>query len=292
MENITICPSCHGTTLVKLFECKDNFLSQETFSLIKCDACKLVITNPQPSTDEISKYYKSEKYISHKAQSHTAFDIIYNSARFLSVKHKVNLINKLQLARSILDYGCGTGSFLEGCANANWNISGVEPNEQAREIASRKLKKELKSDLSQINKNDKVSVITLWHVLEHIHDLNENITLFHTLLHDKGKLIIAVPNHESFDAQIYKQYWAAYDVPRHLFHFSRVSLEFLLKKNNFCIDSVLPMKLDSFYISLLSEKYKTGRNNMTKSFLTGCKSNFYGRKTGNYSSLIYIASKC
>lgn len=292
MKTITVCPSCKNNELKFLLETKDFFLSQENFILVQCTTCKLVITNPQPDTFEIAEYYKSDNYISHKNESTSIFDVIYKLARSYSVRSKLDIINSLKLDRTILDYGCGTGTFLQSCKKNSWVIDGVEPNAQAREIASKNLNTEVKSDLSNITNPGYYSVITLWHVLEHVHDLNNCLSQIHTLLREKGKLIIAVPNHESYDAQLFKKHWAAYDVPRHLFHFSRTSIEALLNKNNFFIDRVLPMKFDSFYISLLSEQYATSRKRWLKSLISGYKSNIYGKKTGNYSSLIYVASKC
>jgi len=292
VKRIQICPSCNSTGLKDLFKCKDHFLSNETFSICKCDQCQILITNPQPDSSELAQYYRSENYASHKAKAITALDYLYLLARKYAIKSKLNIINRYPHNKTILDYGCGTGDFLQSCKKKGWTITGYEPSDEARKIAIKKLEQNIHRNVDALTDKHPFSIITLWHVLEHIPDLNETIANLRNLITDKGKIIFALPNHESYDSQYYREYWAAYDVPRHLYHFSQDSIKCFLTNNGLKIDDVIPMKLDSYYISLLSEKYKTGSSNYFKSILTGYKSNIYGHKTGNYSSLIYVSSKC
>jgi 2-polyprenyl-3-methyl-5-hydroxy-6-metoxy-1,4-benzoquinol methylase len=191
----------------------------------------------------------------------------------------------------LLDYGCGTGEFLKTCQESGWIISGVEPSPIARKKANTLTGAEIKSSLPE---NDRFDAITLWHVLEHVSDLNNMVSQLANSLNDNGKLLIAVPNHESYDAKYYQQFWAGYDVPRHLWHFTQNSMQAILENNGLTIVNIIPMKLDSFYVSMLSEKYKQATYplfQLPKAFWIGLISNWKAKNQNAYSSLIYVAQK-
>ena len=237
------------TTEVYL-SCKDYTVSQKEFQLIWNAEKDILITHPQPSLEELPSYYKSEDYISHTDSSKSLFDKAYQSVKKMMLVQKLKLINSFATEeKTILDIGAGTGDFLQYISKHNWRVSGVEPNEKARNLAKSK-NLNLLRDLSSFN-NEKFDVITLWHVLEHIPNLKEQIEQFHHLLKPNGVLVIAVPNFESYDAKYYKEYWAAYDVPRHLWHFSKKGIKRLFTKYNFVQKSIHPLWFDSFYVSLL-----------------------------------------
>jgi 2-polyprenyl-3-methyl-5-hydroxy-6-metoxy-1,4-benzoquinol methylase len=267
-------------------------VSHENFKITKCNSCNFLFTNPRPNPEQIGLYYKSDQYISHTDKSNNVINTLYKIARIFTLKQKLKLINSLAEEKSILDFGCGTGDFLSTCADNQWKIHGFEPDNDARKIAEKKLKISIHNSLDAIQNTADISIVTLWHVLEHVLDLSVTLDVLVNAIGKKGQLIIAVPNHESRDAKIYQEYWAAYDVPRHLYHFSQKTMQNLLKNHGLKINQILPMKLDSFYVSLLSEKYKKGHSNMPVSIINGCKSNIYAKKNNNnYSSLIYVASK-
>jgi len=292
LEKLEECPVCSNNTFTTQLTCKDHFLSKEDFSIIKCSHCSFLFTNPRPKVNAIDAYYKSSEYISHTSKANNLLNTVYKSTRYFTLSRKVKLINKITSNKYILDFGCGTGDFLFRCKQKRWKIKGFEPEKLARDIASKKNNIPIYSSLDQLTKIKQIGLITLWHVLEHIHDLNNTIDILKSKLTEDGSLLIAVPNHESFDADYYKEYWAAYDVPRHLYHFSQSSMNLLLKNHGLKINEIIPMKLDSFYVSLLSEKYKNGKSNYIKSFINGYKSNVYAKKqNNNYSSLIYIVNK-
>jgi 2-polyprenyl-3-methyl-5-hydroxy-6-metoxy-1,4-benzoquinol methylase len=192
----------------------------------------------------------------------------------------------------LLDYGCGTGQFLKKCVDNGWKIDGIEPSPVARQEATRITGATISSNIEK-NQPNTYDIITLWHVLEHIADLNPTIDILRHALKEDGKLIFAVPNPNSWDANHYKNFWAAYDVPRHLWHFSKTNMALLLKKHDLRIKSYVPMKLDSFYISLLSEKHQSPTSNFRflRAFHNGLKSNLKAIKTREYSSLTYIITK-
>lgn len=292
LEELKECPVCKNDTFAAHLTCTDHFLTKESFEITRCTGCSFLFTNPRPHSKELRKYYQSTEYISHSDNANNLTNKIYKIARQFTLKQKIKLINKITSDKTILDYGCGTGDFLHACKNNGWQIAGLEPDDFARNIAQNKTGQLINSEISQIKHLDNIGLITLWHVLEHLPDLNHTISILKSKLISKGKILIAVPNHESYDAQIYKERWAAYDVPRHLYHFSEKTMCLLLKKHGLKIVRKIPMKLDSFYVSLLSEKYKTGRTKYIKSVINGYKSNVYAKNNNNnYSSVIYIAGK-
>jgi len=292
-ENLIDCPVCGGSNLKNHKVVKDHSVSQESFNIMMCDNCNFQFTNPRPDEGNIGKYYNSEEYISHSDKANSPINFIYKIARKYALSSKRKLINSVANHKKgrLLDYGCGTGYFLENMKSNGWKVYGIEPNEKARSIATEKAK--VKENIEQLNlKNKKFDVITLWHVLEHIHDLNDIIKQLKSILKEKGKLVIAVPNIDSYEQSFYEEHWAAYDVPRHLYHFSQDTMNTLMLKHGLKVKKVYPMKLDAYYISLLSNKYKFQKNKFINSILTGYKSNSYANKNqNNYSSLIYIIKK-
>lgn len=294
-EKLSECPVCNSTNIQNHQVVLDQSISKESFVIMKCKSCNFQFTNPRPTLDEIDKYYHSEEYISHSDKSNSIINIIYKLARKFALRSKRKLINKIakQKKGRLLDYGCGTGYFLQEMKKDGWKIAGVEPNDQARAISNHLNNQSVVRNLSELKmKNQKFNIITLWHVLEHIHDLNDMIKKLKDILKEKGKIIIAVPNIDSYDQQLFGEHWAAYDVPRHLYHFDQDTMKTLMLKHGLRIKKVYPLKLDSFYISLLSNKYKNGKNKYLNSFITGYKSNSYASKNkNNYSSLIYEIKK-
>lgn len=268
---------------------KDHSVSGEVFQLLYDHEFDLLATSPQPSEDELPKYYKSQDYISHTDTQRNLFEKLYHFIRRISLKKKLKLINLFfSEEKMLLDIGCGTGEFLKIAQQNNWAVFGIEPNEKARSIANKKTNNSV-SDIEELLnfKPQSFDVITLWHVLEHLPRLEEHISILKSLLKSNGTLIIAVPNYKSYDAKYYKEFWAAYDVPRHFWHFSQTSISKLFEKENMYVENSLPMKFDSYYVSLLSEKYKSGWMNIFNAFRIGWLSNFKAKQSTECSSLIY-----
>lgn len=269
---------------------KDHSVSREEFQLIENSEFGFLETSPQPSKDKLPEYYESEDYISHTDSKRNLFEKVYHVVRSISLKKKLDLINSYSSEeKKLLDVGCGTGDFLQTALENNWVVSGIEPNDQAREIANKKTNNSV-FEIDQLLKFEASSfdVITLWHVLEHLPNLEDHIAIFKTLLKPKGTLIIAVPNYKSYDAKYYKEFWAAYDVPRHLWHFNRDSITSLVSNFDFDVVKTTPMWFDAFYVSMLSEKYKNGKMNPIKGFCIGLLSNFKALSSKEASSLVYI----
>jgi 2-polyprenyl-3-methyl-5-hydroxy-6-metoxy-1,4-benzoquinol methylase len=266
---------------------KDYSVSKETFDLYHDETLDMLITSPQPSLENLGKYYESEDYISHTDNKRSLFEKLYHFIKSIALKNKLNLINSLQPNKGkILDIGAGTGEFLSVAKNDGWQTIGVEPSDKAKAIAKSKGVSfvEQTSELE----NHSFDVISMWHVLEHVPDLDKQIKELKRLLKPTGTLIIAVPNFKSFDAKHYGKFWAAYDVPIHFWHFSKTAIKLLFEKEEMKLEKVLPMKFDSFYVSLLSEKYKSGKMNFIKAFFIGLQSNWKASKHFEYSSHIYI----
>lgn len=271
--------------LLPVMRCKDHTVSQETFEILKNETYQLLVTSPVPL--ELEKYYKSEDYISHTNSKKGLLDNIYQNVRKHTVRKKRLLIDSFQTTeKNLLDVGAGTGDFLKTCKTNGWNVSGIEPNEDARKSALEKGIL-LEEDLFSLQTNS-FDVITLWHVLEHVVHLDEYISQLKKLLKPDGVLLIAVPNYKSYDAAYYKEHWAAFDVPRHLWHFSQFSIQKLFNEVEMKVVKTKPMKFDSYYVSLLSEKHKSGFMNPFKAFYIGFRSNLKARRTSEYSSLIYV----
>ncbi len=271
---------------------KDFSVSHENFDLIYDSDYDLLKTTPQPKIHQLSNYYKSEDYISHTNAKRNLFERLYHVVRGYALNKKLKLINGLSpQQKSVLDIGCGTGDFLNTAYKHSWDVLGVEPNKKARTIAASKFKngatKILDIDALQHIKPNTFDVITLWHVLEHLPNLDAHFNIFSKLLKPNGHLVIAVPNYKSFDARHYKQFWAAFDVPRHLWHFSQKSILKISKQHNFKLVDTKPMLFDAFYVSMLSEKYKANRFGFLRGFCVGLWSNFKAIRSGEYSSLIY-----
>lgn len=279
-------PSIEGFSGIKVLDLKDHFLTKEDFSIYKDSNTGVHYTFPQPLKD-LSRYYESENYISHTDGKKTLFEKIYQIAKVYNLNQKLNLIRSTTNGKKILDYGCGAGDFLQHMQKNGYDVLGMEPNEKAFEISQSKIGKDNVVNCELKDINQKFDIITMWHVLEHIPNLNEILSELKKHLTPNGTLIIAVPNHLSYDATYYGNVWAAYDVPRHLWHFNPQSIQSLIKKFGMKIENVSPMKLDAFYVSLLSEKYKDNSFAFLKAFYIGMKSNFKAQKTGQYSSLIY-----
>lgn len=292
-ELITICPVCNQDKFTSYITSKDYTITGEEFALQQCSHCQFILTNPRPASESIGRYYESDNYISHSGKSKTLFDKIYLTARNITLGWKHELIARYySTPKRILDFGCGTGNFLNHMKQKGWDIRGVEPNTTAREKSNQLLSNQVFKELESLD-DQCFEVITLWHVLEHIHDLNYTIQKLKNRLSTNGYLIIAVPNPNSHDSQYYRSYWAGYDVPRHLWHFTQETMRTLLLKNGLEIVQIEPMKLDAFYVSLLSEGYHNPNQNKmvsaSKAFVQGLKSNWLAKKKNEYSSLIYIA---
>jgi len=289
------CPVCDAEAIRDVMQAKDYTVSGESFTIAECRSCKLRFTKAAPDAATITRYYKSENYISHTDTAKGVINRVYHLVRKTTLAQKRKLIEKATRTRSgnILDVGAGTGAFPNEMKRHGWKTTGLEPDDEARKLARDLYNLELadSSHLYQLPGNH-FDAITLWHVLEHVHDLTGYVQQLKSLLKKEGKIFIAVPNYTSIDASIYQQYWAAYDVPRHLYHFSALSMEVLMKKNGLKIMHYKPMWFDSFYISLLSSKYKHGKTRWLSAVWNGFRSNLAAvGDPKKCSSVIYVIEK-
>ncbi|NNK76270.1 MAG: class I SAM-dependent methyltransferase [Maribacter sp.] len=268
---------------------KDYSVTGEKFDLRYDQSLDMLVTKPQPVN--LDPYYKSNDYISHTDANTSLIDRVYQTVKKYSLAKKVRLINNYSMnSKTLLDVGAGTGDFLLAAEKkGQWDVTGIEPNHKARTRAQEK-GIDLYSSLGALPVRN-YDVITLWHVLEHLADLDNQINKLLELLNPKGTLVIAVPNFKSHDAKHYKEYWAAYDVPRHLWHFSKTAIEKLFSPYGLKVIKVKPLIFDAFYVSMLSEKYKTGRQNYARAFMLGLLSNVKAWGSKEYSSHIYILKR-
>jgi len=287
---IFTCPVCHHNLLQTELACTDYLVSNQTFSLLSCSQCSLWVTAPAPPAEALSTYYPSAHYVSHQKKSSSFFDSVYFVARAWMLKRKMAMIERYKRKGALLDYGCGTGAFVKVAQQNGWDATGYEPSENARKNADPGVT--IVSTTQQLNKP--YQVITLWHVLEHLPELQADLVRIVSTLAPNGLLVIAVPNRLSLDARHYGPHWAAYDVPRHLWHFTPQAMEKLLTQHGLKLVARKPLWLDAYYVSLLSEKYRGASTLIAwvNALLTGTRSNLSAwLGNGQFSSLIYIARK-
>jgi len=293
--NYTLCPVCGSAGISEVFKVKDNSVSHQYFYIYHCSNCQVRFTQNPPSETSIGDYYKSEDYISHTDTSKGLINRLYRMVRNFSINQKKKLVKKATGLKNgnLLDVGSGTGYFAAAMHKDGWQVTALEPDEGARKVAIDQHSLSLLPVEELFNlAGNKFDAITLWHVLEHVHDVKKYISTFKKLLTDNGKLFIAVPNYTSHDAKKYGRHWAAYDVPRHLYHFTPHTIKLLMKDAGLKITAIKPMWFDSFYVSLLSSKYKNGSINWFDAFWTGLVSNFKAMSdVKKCSSVIYIISK-
>jgi 2-polyprenyl-3-methyl-5-hydroxy-6-metoxy-1,4-benzoquinol methylase len=288
------CPVCGKAIDKSLFRCKDFRITDEMFDIHICTNCLFAMTFPQPLPSEIGKYYQTVDYVSHSETTKGIVNKLYHFVRTKNTKDKLKLINRFSTSQTdLLDVGCGVGYFLSVCKKDGWHVEGVEINEGARSTAETRIGQPIYSSTNALEASGKkFNVITLWHVFEHLHDINASFVQLKRLLKPGGLLILATPNHTSADAAYYGEYWAAYDVPRHLSHFSPLSMKLLVEKHEMRLDTTVAMKFDAYYVSMLSEGLKEHKRGKISALLHGFRqgylSNRIAKKTGNYSSLVYI----
>jgi 2-polyprenyl-3-methyl-5-hydroxy-6-metoxy-1,4-benzoquinol methylase len=295
METLTNCPICDHESLKEFLTVKDYSITKEEFKIAQCEGCNFKFTNPRPDLFTISKYYESDNYISHSDTHNGLINKVYQTVRVYTLSKKLALINRLRPHGKLLDIGAGTGAFLKFCKDNGWSIMGIEPDASAKRIALETNNISLYNEdvLEGIDDNS-YDIITMWHVLEHVHGLKERVGELKRILKEDGRLIIAVPNCNSYDAKHYQEQWAAYDVPRHLYHFTPEDISLLMSQFQMNVTDTKPMVFDSYYVSLLSEKYNghTGLFGIIRASVVAFISNFRGITQPNtHSSQIYIISK-
>lgn len=295
LERLSKCPLCKSGLFLNHAEITDYAVSKETFMLCKCSNCQLLFTNPRPYKDQIDPYYNFPEYFSHEDKAKNITQWIYQIVRNYSISKKVQFLKQLKKKGSLLDYGCGTGEFLKIAKGKGWKVVGIEPNPKARKQANIKLQNKVKGSIEEIKKESTFDIITLYHVLEHIHDLRKTIKRILVHLKSEGYIIIAIPNYESWDGKNYGKYWAGWDVPRHLYHFNSASMEKFKEEFELQLKEIKPMKFDSFYVSLLSEGYLDKDtpifSKYWRALIKGLKSNQSAKSAGQFSSNIFVFKK-
>lgn len=295
MIHYSVCPFCNAGNIQKKFSVKDYTVSAEQFDVYECKACTGAFTQDIPDQAAIGKYYAAASYISHSETKDGLVNKLYHAVRSRTLLEKRKMMQQLtgMDKGSLLDVGCGTGAFVATMLQAGWETTGLEPDETARKNAFNLYNVQPLPSPEIFNlPSEQYDAITMWHVLEHVHQLHEYVDQLKRLLKPSGKIIIAVPNYTSDDATHYNQHWAAYDVPRHLYHFSPASMKTLMVKHGMKVVDCKPMWFDSFYVSMLSEQYKNGKGNLVAAFFRGLASNLtaMGNKE-KCSSVIYVIEK-
>jgi len=289
------CPLCSSDKISPYLRCTDHFLTREVFELFRCIVCGFIFIQDHPGEEDLEKYYKSDDYISHYDKATGFLNKIYLLVREIMLRRKRDIVKDTTgLGKgNLLDIGSGTGHFLEMMKISRWLVTGVEPNGKARDFSMEKYGLNI-IDPGQISELPAGSFdcITLWHVFEHLDDPFKYAVEFLRLLKPGGSCIVAMPNSNSFDAEYYKNYWAAYDVPRHLWHFTPDTFSLFSEKTGFELSGRRNLPFDVFYISILSERNKGSRAAFVKGMLIGklfCIISAF--RKARSSSVIYLLRK-
>jgi len=286
------CPACGGSHLGSFLQTKDYFLSKESFSLDRCDQCGLILTNPFPAEQIIGRYYQSDDYFSHPGKKKSMLSSLYKTVRFFNIRRKFKIIEPWRGSGKVLDIGCGSGEFLAYCKENGMEVSGLEPNDEARDYASRLLGKAVLRPDQLVSLPDKsFDVVSMWHVLEHVEDGRMQLKELHRVLKDDGVAVIALPNTASADCVYYREFWAGWDLPRHLYHFNRNAICQLASTQGFHLDKEHGLFWDAFYISMLSSRYQRKMFSFFAGLWQGLKSNVNAFGSKEYSSLVYVFKK-
>ena len=286
------CPWCGSDKAQINLWLKDEFLSKEDFHICECLNCGLLYTMPRPSKDKIGEYYKSEEYYSHQENKKGFIPKVYEAVKKTNLKHKYKLASNGLKVGKVVDIGCGVGDFLHTAEMHGWECTGVEPSEDAKVIAQKRMNGKIISseDLENIPEGY-FDLITMWHVLEHVDDLRWQVEQLRRLVKPKGRIVIALPNYKSYDGQYYKELWAAYDVPRHLNHFNKTTLTNIFKASGMELVKMDKLRWDAYYISYMSEQYKLHSLPLVRGAYRGWISNCKARRSGEWSSLVYVFEK-
>lgn len=286
------CPWCESEKTQFHLWLKDEFLTQEEFQIYECLKCGLLFTDPRPGKSAIGKYYKSNEYYSHQENKTGFIPKLYESVKSVNLKKKYKMATKGIAKGRVMDIGCGVGDFLHTMEQKGWETVGIEPSEDAKAIAKKRIKAQiLDTEAQETLPDNSFDLITMWHVLEHVDDLHWQLNQLERLVKPNGRVVIAVPNYKSYDGVFYKEKWAAYDVPRHLNHFNQETLARIFKNNNFKLIKTEKLIWDAYYISYMSETYKNHSSPLVRGTYRGLLSNFKARRSGEWSSLVYIFEK-
>lgn len=288
----TKCPWCESENTKLYLKLKDEFLTKENFEIHECTNCGLLYTLPKPNKEHIGAYYQSENYYSHQENKSGFIPKVYEIVKSINLKNKYKMATKGMRAGKVLDIGCGVGDFLNTMEQHGWQASGIEPSEEAIVIARKRTKAQIQApeEIGNIE-SESFDLITMWHVLEHVDDLRKEVYELHRLLKKGGRLVLALPNYKSADAQHYREFWAAFDVPRHLNHFSQKTISNIFSTSNLNLIETNKLIWDAYYISYMSEQYKGNSLALLKGIVQGFASNLKARKSGEWSSLVYIFEK-
>ncbi len=288
------CPVCGSSDLTTFLTCSDHYASGETFDIVSCGGCGFRFTQDFPDESEIGSYYETADYVSHSDTRKGLMNRVYHLVRKYMLAQKVKMTCSLSGLQKgdVLDIGCGTGYYLGAMKQAGWNTIGVEKSALAAEAARTHFGLTISDDLKEIEGESRFDVITLWHVMEHLQDLPQVFESLRRLLRPGGTLIVALPNSASYDAALYGEYWGAYDVPRHLWHFAPDTFARLAHREGFDIKLFAPMPFDAFYVSMLSEKYKGNGMTFARGMMSGAKAWVRSQSDPKLSSsIIYVLRK-
>lgn len=233
-----VCNLCGSTDAAPLIRDLPDFLLQHkdvSATFVKCLTCGLIYQNPRPTFVEMAAHYPPayESYALEPSQKNSSW-LLGQAIRY-GIGKRCRYVNRYKRSGRLLDIGCATGVFLRGMqATGEWKLYGVEINEYAARIAQEHGFTIHVGTLKEAAfPNEFFDAITLWDVLEHLHDPSESLREAHRILKPDGIVVIRVPSASSWDAALFGRYWAGLDAPRHLYVFTPQTLQALLVANCF-----------------------------------------------------------
>ena len=287
MENThcIICSSKYASSFISLNDRLSN--SSKKYNLLKC-ICGFIYLNPRPDIGEINHYYKLDNYDPHKESFNSFWNTAYHYVQKVTLNWKYRIITKYIKKGSLLDIGGGKGEFAQFINKKGWDVTFQD---NMTDLNRRENNSFFVRELSNVNSTKRFDVITLWHSLEHIHNIKYLFDSINNMLKDSGILIIAVPNMNAPERKFYKYTWAPYDAPRHLYHFNLDSLNKLCQNKGYYIMSKYSLYQDIPYNVILStSRYSFFQ--LIKTILVICYTFLYTLCAGpKYSSSLLIVCK-
>ena len=294
-QDFTPCPLCGASGQMPYADCIDFTVSKESFILLRCPQCGVVFTSNPPKESETIRYDTLDLKLKLGDSPRGLTDKLYYYVRHRMLRKKASIVESqsYRTGGTLLNYGAKTGYFSHYMERRGWKVTSIEKYHEERQFSLETFHHRM-YDVSEMDRltPETFDVITLWHVFEHCYNPNGLLNRFYRLLRPGGILLIACPNICSTDAMHYGANWAAYNVPRHLWHFNPTSLSNLLNKHGFTLMHRQKLSYDCFYISVLSEKNKNSKMPFLRGMWFGMRCWFISlARLDKSSSLVYVFRK-
>jgi len=259
-----LCPLCNSDKSTITFNGKDFLYSKKDFTVVSCSSCGVMYTNPRVKKNQIGNYYfkgySPYKPVKRNPLLRTMIDLSGNI--FGNINIEIHKDIKSYNFKTVLEVGPGSGSLLQFLKKNNYQVAGVEiDNDCVERIKAQGIEcycGEL-SDYKRMLGTRKFELIILCHVLEHLYNPREIIEIIYSLLSDNGILYMILPDVGSIEAKLFGKYWIGWDLPRHVVHYNRNTVRDLLTKSGFKVISIRKNISSSFFIESIGFRFLNGK---------------------------------